>query len=189
MSDITAMADAYVAIWNETDPSRRRADISRVWVDTGAYRDPLMTSDGLAGIDAMVAGVQGRFPGFVLKRTSKVDSHNNAVRFSWALGPADAPNVVEASISAHLVRRWPIRHDHGLHRQDADWMRDDPKNRQHTKTRGVGPPGLRHVVVATAGPARSVSGRGAAVPCARWVVPSWCGRAGEPDPNVWSAAR
>ena len=48
-----------------------------------------------AGIDAMIAGVQARFPGFVLKRTSKVDCHNGSARFSWSLGPAAGPPVVE----------------------------------------------------------------------------------------------
>ncbi|HEY6984219.1 MAG TPA: nuclear transport factor 2 family protein, partial [Reyranella sp.] len=39
--------------------------------------------------------VQARFPGFVLRRTSKVDCHNDALRFAWALGPASGPAVVE----------------------------------------------------------------------------------------------
>ena len=108
MSDITATADAplvdaYVATWNETDAGKRLAAIARVWADTGTYRDPLMVSDGHAGIDAMVAGVQGRFAGFVLKRTSKVDSHNGAVRFSWSLGPASGLAVVEGVDFATLA--------------------------------------------------------------------------------------
>ena len=95
MSDITATADAYVATWNETDPAARLAAIGRVWADKGSYRDPLMASDGHAGISAMIGGVQGKFAGFVLKRTSKVDSHNGAVRFTWSLGPAAGPAIVE----------------------------------------------------------------------------------------------
>lgn len=67
------------------------------------YRDPLMTSDGPAGIDAMpalseaegLAAVQARFPGFVLKRISAVDAHNGSARFAWSLGPASGPSVVE----------------------------------------------------------------------------------------------
>ena len=86
---------AYVATWNETDAARRQAAIARAWEATGRYRDPLMASEGHAGIDAMLAGVQARFPGFVLKRTSKVDSHNDWVRFAWSLGPADGAAVVE----------------------------------------------------------------------------------------------
>ena len=96
---ITTAADstiaAYVATWNETDAARRQAAIARAWEAAGRYRDPLMASEGHAGIDAMLAGVQARFPGFVLKRTSKVDSHNDWVRFAWSLGPADGAAVVE----------------------------------------------------------------------------------------------
>ena len=62
-----------------------------------------MASDGPAGIDAMLAGVQAKFPGFVLKRTSTVDAHGGAsgspvglyLRFTWSLGPVDGPSVVE----------------------------------------------------------------------------------------------
>lgn len=70
-----------------------------------------MASDGHAGIDAMLAGVQAKFPGFVLKRTSTVDAHGGSadgpsggpsgssvllyLRFTWSLGPADGPPVVE----------------------------------------------------------------------------------------------
>ena len=90
-----AIADTYVATWNETDPARRRAGIAAAWAGAGTYRDPVMASDGPAGIDAMLAGVQARFPGFVLKRTSKVDAHNGALRFTWSLGPAAGPTVVE----------------------------------------------------------------------------------------------
>jgi hypothetical protein len=96
---VDAVIDAYVATWNETDPPRRRAGIAAAWAEVGTYRDPVMASDGPAGIDAMLAGVQARFPGFVLKRTSKVDAHNGPkggyVRFTWSLGPAAGPSVVE----------------------------------------------------------------------------------------------
>lgn len=86
---------AYLETWNETDPGRRRAAIARAWAESGRYRDPLMASDGHAGIDAMLAAVQSRFPGFVIKRTSKVDCHNASVRFAWSLGPEQGPSAVE----------------------------------------------------------------------------------------------
>lgn len=65
------------------------------WAEAGSIRDPVMTSAGHAGVDAMLAGVQARFPGFALKRTSKVDQHNGHLRFAWSLGPAGGPSVVE----------------------------------------------------------------------------------------------
>ena len=87
--------EAYLATWNETDATRRQAAIARAWDAAGRYRDPLMQSEGHAGIDAMLAAVQARFPGFVLRRTSMVDSHNGQLRFSWSLGPEAGPAVVE----------------------------------------------------------------------------------------------
>jgi SnoaL-like domain len=92
---VDATVDTYVASWNETDPARRRAAIAEAWSASGTYRDPVMTSDGHAGVDAMLAGVQAKFPGFVLRRISKIDHHNDAVRFAWSLGPASGPSVVE----------------------------------------------------------------------------------------------
>jgi len=96
---IESTIEAYVATWNETDPARRRAGIARAWAEAGRYRDPVMASDGHAAMDAMLAGVQANFPGFVLRRTSKVDAHNGAqgghCRFTWSLGPAAGPSVVE----------------------------------------------------------------------------------------------
>jgi len=86
---------AYVESWNETDPARRQAAIARSWGARVHYRDPLMASDDHAGLDAVLAAVQARFPGFVMKRISPVDAHNGSARFAWSLGPASGPSVVE----------------------------------------------------------------------------------------------
>lgn len=48
-----AVTEVYIATWNETDPARRRAGIAAAWAEAGTYRDPVMASDGPAGIDAM----------------------------------------------------------------------------------------------------------------------------------------
>ena len=95
MSNIESVIESYVASWNETDPARRQSSLAASCAANASYRDPVMVSDGQAGLDAMLAGVQAKFPGFVLKRISKVDSHNNAVRFAWSLGPVSGPSVVE----------------------------------------------------------------------------------------------
>jgi hypothetical protein len=95
VGSVDVIIDAYVASWNETDPAKRKSALAASCAAGASYRDPVMVSDGQAGLDAMLAGVQAKFPGFVLKRISKVDSHNGAVRFSWSLGPATGPSVVE----------------------------------------------------------------------------------------------
>jgi hypothetical protein len=95
VESVDVIIDAYVASWNETDPAKRKSALAASCATDARYRDPVMVSDGQAGLDAMLAGVQAKFPGFVLKRISKVDSHNDAVRFAWSLGPASGPSVAE----------------------------------------------------------------------------------------------
>ena len=119
MSNIKSVVESYVASWNETDPGRRKSALAASCAANASYRDPVMVSDGHAGLDAMLAGVQAKFPGFVLKRISKVDSHNNAVRFAWSLGPAAGPVGGRGRRLRHPVDRRQARLDRGLHRQDA----------------------------------------------------------------------
>lgn len=97
MTDHTDLIDRYIAMWNESDGGRRRDLIDRTWTADGVYLDPVMTGEGAEGIDAMVAGVQARFPGHAFRRTSNVDAHNGRVRFTWELGPGDGPAVVKGT--------------------------------------------------------------------------------------------
>jgi hypothetical protein len=90
-TDHTELADRYIAVWNETDPGRRRALIARTWAEGARYRDPLLSSDGADGIDAMVAAVHDKYPGHAFRRTSDVDAHNGALRFRWELAPEGGP--------------------------------------------------------------------------------------------------
>jgi hypothetical protein len=83
----TQLVDRYVAAWNATDQETRRDLVAGAFCEDGRYLDPVMKSEGHEGIDAMLAGVQQRFPGFVLRRTGPVDAHNGQLRFTWELGP------------------------------------------------------------------------------------------------------
>ncbi len=91
---LIALADRYLAAWNETDAERRRALIGQTWTESAVYVDPLMRGEGHAGIDAMIAGVQARFPGFVFRRVTPVDAHGEHLRFTWELGPAGESALV-----------------------------------------------------------------------------------------------
>lgn len=87
------IAEDYIAAWNETDADRRRTLIQRTWSDDAVYVDALMAGRGHAEVDALIAGVQQRFPQFRFSLIGKPDGFGDKVRFSWALGPAgaDAP--------------------------------------------------------------------------------------------------
>lgn len=103
MTDFTDLVDCYIAMWNETDAKRRREIIARIWTDHARYVDPLMSGDGPAGIDAMVQGVQQRFPGHKFRRTSDVDAHNHCVRFGWELGQAAGAAPLVAGVDFGVV--------------------------------------------------------------------------------------
>jgi SnoaL-like domain len=93
MLDLETLADRYLEAWNERDEARRRDLIGKLWAEDAAFRDPIMQGDGLAGIDAVIAGVQTRFPEFRFKQIGKADGFGEFVRLSWGLGPdaGDAP--------------------------------------------------------------------------------------------------
>ena len=93
-TDVTALVDRYIEMWNETDPGRREALVADIWTENPNYVDPVLRGDGRGGIAAMVGQVHERFPGHRFTRTGPVDTHNDRARFGWALGPADGPPVV-----------------------------------------------------------------------------------------------
>ena len=94
MTDVDLVIDRYIAIWNETDPARRRDLIAQTWTEDASYLDPLLSGDGRDGIDAMVRGVQERFPGHRFRRTGAIDAHHDRVRFSWELAAEGEPPLV-----------------------------------------------------------------------------------------------
>ncbi|KVL13612.1 nuclear transport factor 2 family protein [Burkholderia cepacia] len=91
------LIDRYFDAWNEPDVARRRALIDATYASDAAYRDPLMAGDGHAGIDAMIAAVQARFPAFRFRRTTDVDAFGQHLRFSWALVSPDGAVIVKGS--------------------------------------------------------------------------------------------
>ena len=93
MTNVDAVIDRYIAIWNETDPNRRRELIAQTWTEDASYLDPLMGGEGRDGVDAMVEGIQVQFPGYRFGRTSAVDTHHDRIRFGWELGPEGGPAV------------------------------------------------------------------------------------------------
>lgn len=103
MSDFTDLIDAYIASWNEPDAKRRRNLIAEVWTETGSYIDPMMQAEGHEGIDAIIQGVQEKFPGYRLRRTSEVDFHHNRMRFNWELGPEGGAAALAGGVDFGLI--------------------------------------------------------------------------------------
>jgi SnoaL-like domain len=94
MSDFAELAEQYIAAWNETDPSARRALIEEIWSEDGRYIDPLADVAGRDQIDAVIAAAQQQFAGMTFRLAGPVDAHHDQARFTWQLGPGGADAVV-----------------------------------------------------------------------------------------------
>ncbi|HEX4182689.1 MAG TPA: nuclear transport factor 2 family protein [Caulobacteraceae bacterium] len=92
-ADFGKIADAYIALWNETDAKRRLALIGEAWTEDARYVDPLMSGEGREQISGLIGAVHERFPGFRFSLIGQPDGHGSHVRFSWGLGPVgqDSP--------------------------------------------------------------------------------------------------
>ena len=88
---ITTVVDAYIAMWNEADPARRRALAGDVFTEDAGYVDPVMSGEGQDGIEAMIAAAQQQFPGHHFELTQGPDAHHDRVRFAWRLVGESGP--------------------------------------------------------------------------------------------------
>jgi ketosteroid isomerase-like protein len=87
MDTLDALIDQYIAIWNDTDDTRRRALIASTWTEDANYLDPYTHAYGHAALDAMVRDVQQRYPAHRFSRSGAIDSYQDRVRFCWEMAP------------------------------------------------------------------------------------------------------
>jgi len=86
--DLTATVDAYFAMWNEEDTTKRAQHIEEAWADNGRYVDPARDAEGHAALNDTVSAAPPHFPGHTVRRTSAIDSHHDQLRFAWqVVGP------------------------------------------------------------------------------------------------------
>lgn len=115
MTDVAPVIDRYIAIWNETDPARRRDLIARTWTDDASYVDPLVAAESRDAIDAAVAAAQSQFPGFAFRLAGPVDAHHNLARFTWELAPAASADALVVGFDvAVLADDGRLRTVHGF---------------------------------------------------------------------------
>src|SRR6185295_1433290 len=86
MTDVKQVALRYIELWNERAPTRRREMLAANWTSDATYVDPLMSGDGHDGVDALISGVQQKFPDFRFSLIGEPSGFADRVRFSWGLG-------------------------------------------------------------------------------------------------------
>jgi hypothetical protein len=95
--DADHVAEHYIAVWNETDESRRLKLLETHWADDAHYVDPIMQGSGRTQISALVGGVHQRYPGFRFALKGRPDGHGEQLRFSWTLGPSGSEDLIEGT--------------------------------------------------------------------------------------------
>jgi len=102
MTDVKTIAISYIDLWNERTPARRREILAANWAPNARYVDPLMSGDGHDGVDALIAGVQQRFPDFKFTLIGEPNGYGDHLRFSWGLGPDGADSPIKGTDYAVL---------------------------------------------------------------------------------------
>jgi len=95
--ELKALAESYVAFWNESDAVRRHERLAELWALDSAYVSESSELRGRAAIEAEATAAYEAFvaKGFVF-RTSDVDGHHNVVRLGWEMRPRAGGAVAAA---------------------------------------------------------------------------------------------
>ncbi|WP_238017062.1 nuclear transport factor 2 family protein [Dactylosporangium sp. AC04546] len=83
MTDYEKLAERYIQIWNDTNPTTRRAAIDELFTEDATFVDPMAAVAGPAAIDGVIGAVQAQLPGYVLRLAGAVDGHHDQARFGW----------------------------------------------------------------------------------------------------------
>jgi hypothetical protein len=114
MNPFEDLARKYIAIWNETDPSRRRAAIDALYADECGYTDPNIVLSGRDAIDHFIGVVQKQLPGVLFTLSGPVDGHHDQARFRWHAAPPGAALPLAIGFDVTVLDRGRIRQVYGF---------------------------------------------------------------------------
>lgn len=96
-----ALADRYVAVWNETDDERRRATIAALWVPDGQHYAGTREACGYEALEARIRGSHEknvRDDGNRFRAASNARLLHDVVTFHWEMLPADSDAVLATGL-------------------------------------------------------------------------------------------
>jgi hypothetical protein len=97
MTEADRIVDRYIAAWNETDAGLRGSLLAEVWGDDASYVDPMSAAQGREQFSAVIGAIHQAYPGFRFALSGRIDGYGDHVRFSWTLGPASQPDVIQGT--------------------------------------------------------------------------------------------
>lgn len=110
----TDVRSRYLAAWNAVDPDVRRDAIAAAFAPDVRYVDPLADVTGHTALDALIAGAQERFAGWVFAAVGESEEHHDIARFAWSLGPAGAEAPILGSDVVRFAPDGRIAEVHGF---------------------------------------------------------------------------
>ncbi|WP_033287857.1 nuclear transport factor 2 family protein [Amycolatopsis jejuensis] len=110
----TDVARRYLAVWNETDPVRRRELVAGVFTPEATMTDPLGSVTGYDAIDGFIAGAQAQFTGLVFSLPAEPDAHHDLARFQWYLSSPADPEPVAIGFDVIELANGRITKVHGF---------------------------------------------------------------------------
>lgn len=108
MDDAQRLADRYVAVWNETDPERRRRAIVELWTPDGRHYVGTREAHGYAALEARITGSHEKNVRDGRHRfRARLDARalRDAVTFHWEMLPADGERVVATGLEFLILDR------------------------------------------------------------------------------------
>ncbi|HXT78103.1 MAG TPA: hypothetical protein VN702_00945 [Acetobacteraceae bacterium] len=101
MEEAQHLADRYAAVWNETDPERRRRAIAALWVRDGEH---YVGTREVRGYDALEQRITGsheknvRDGGHRFRAAQDARALRDVVTFHWEMLPAHSEEVVATGL-------------------------------------------------------------------------------------------
>ncbi|HTC10573.1 MAG TPA: hypothetical protein VK726_17555 [Acetobacteraceae bacterium] len=97
MFDAQDLADKYVAVWNESDPERRRRQIAALWVPDGQHYTDLREARGYDALEQRIIGSYNknvRDSGHRFRASHDARSLRDIITFHWEMLTAAGQRVV-----------------------------------------------------------------------------------------------
>ena len=106
MNDVESLAQRYVAVWNETDASRRREQIAELWAPEGKHYVGAKEVRGFEDLERRVRESHEknvRDGGQRFRAARDARALRDAITFHWEMLPVDSETVVATGLEVLIV--------------------------------------------------------------------------------------
>jgi len=100
------LAERYAAVWNETDPERRRRQIAELWMPEGQHYVQDREARGYDALETRIAGSHEknvRDHGHRFRAAKDARRLRDVVTFHWEMLPAEAETVLARGLEFLIV--------------------------------------------------------------------------------------